>query len=75
MAPRVLCTETDEVARNGALQRKNFGQRFSWAPLAFFASVLAEKALPFRRSALPIPQTARLLWILDPEATQPSSLL
>jgi hypothetical protein len=25
----------DEVARNGALSRINFGQRFSWAPLAF----------------------------------------
>ena len=30
----------DEVARNGALQRKNFGQRFSWAPLAFSVSAL-----------------------------------
>jgi hypothetical protein len=26
---------TDEVARNGALLENNFGQRFSWAPLAF----------------------------------------
>jgi hypothetical protein len=25
----------DEVARNGASSRINFGQRFSWAPLAF----------------------------------------
>jgi hypothetical protein len=37
----------DEVARNGALQRKNFGQRFSWAPLAFF-SVGALPLPPFR---------------------------
>src|SRR5580704_4639715 len=29
--------EADEVARNGALSRINFGQRFSWAPLAFLA--------------------------------------
>ena len=28
-------TNVDEVARNGALSRINFGQRFSWAPLAF----------------------------------------
>jgi len=28
-------TETDEVARNGAFERINFGQRFSWTPLAF----------------------------------------
>jgi len=27
------------VARNGALLRKNFGQRFSWAPLAYFGKV------------------------------------
>jgi hypothetical protein len=29
VATGVLYISTDEVARNGALQRKNFGQRFS----------------------------------------------
>jgi hypothetical protein len=45
----------DEVARNGALQRKNFGQRFSWAPLCIFYP-----------TALPIPQTGRPFYTLDP---------
>ena len=29
---------SDEVARNGALLRINFGQRFSWAPHCFTSS-------------------------------------
>jgi hypothetical protein len=37
---------TDEVARNGALQRINFGQRFSWAPLAFWHLSLVRRSLP-----------------------------
>ena len=36
----------DEVARNGALLRKNFGQRFSWAPLAYFGKVRTSETLP-----------------------------
>jgi len=35
MAQGLQLGVTDEVARNGALSRINFGQRFSWAPLAF----------------------------------------
>jgi hypothetical protein len=35
LARGVLLGDSDEVARNGALSRINFGQRFSWAPLAF----------------------------------------
>ena len=67
MAPRVLCTETDEVARNGALQRKNFGQRFSWAPLAFFRKIFP----PPPNTALPIPQTERPVWFLIQDSSLP----
>jgi hypothetical protein len=43
----------DEVARNGALQRKNFGQRFSWAPLAFFSvGALSLRFAPSQLSAV-----------------------
>src|SRR2546429_3005143 len=35
MAWRMQQGTTDEVARNGAPLRINFGQRVSWAPLAF----------------------------------------
>jgi hypothetical protein len=35
LADRVLQLRTDEVARNGAPLKINFGQRFSWTPLAF----------------------------------------
>jgi hypothetical protein len=31
----VLQLSADEVARNGAPLKINFGQRFSWTPLAF----------------------------------------
>jgi hypothetical protein len=31
----MLQLSTDEVARNGAPLKINFGQRFSWTPLAF----------------------------------------
>jgi len=34
MRKRVLSSKADEVARNGRTEN-NFGQRFSWAPLAF----------------------------------------
>jgi len=44
MANRVLQWTPDEVARNGASLRINFGQRFSWAPLAF--SNLADSSPP-----------------------------
>src|SRR6266852_5163370 len=57
VAARMLCTKTDEVARNGALQRKNFGQRFSWAPLAFLASASARSSLPRPNTAPPHPPT------------------
>jgi hypothetical protein len=35
LANRVLQVSADEVARNGAPLKINFGQRFSWTPLAF----------------------------------------
>ncbi len=35
LANRVLQLSADEVARNGAPLKINFGQRFSWTPLAF----------------------------------------
>ena len=35
LANRVLQPIADEVARNGAPSKINFGQRFSWTPLAF----------------------------------------
>jgi hypothetical protein len=35
LANRMLQLSADEVARNGAPLKINFGQRFSWTPLAF----------------------------------------
>jgi hypothetical protein len=40
LAPRMLHRTVDEVARNGAFERINFGQRFSRTPLAFCLQAL-----------------------------------
>jgi hypothetical protein len=45
----MLQLSADEVARNGAPLKINFGQRFSWTPLAFsllLSSYLAEGSPP-----------------------------
>jgi hypothetical protein len=49
----MLQSSADEVARNGAPLKINFGQRFSWTPLAFFLQLrfkLADKSLPLKLS-------------------------
>ena len=54
LANRVLQVSADEVARNGAPLKINFGQRFSWTPLAFSLQ------LCFIRPTADLPQSSPL---------------